>query len=425
MSNTSYSADIIRELANEGYTVQAMADKLGIDFEELFNFYAECSARDRSSFPIRLFVTKSWLEDKLKKAPISTICADTKLAPSTIRQLIKVYKLEPRKKLNEILTPEVLTALFVEQGMTDKDIAVMHKCSVGTIKQLRSKYNISYDSRIISRDITIEYFHKLFVQYGFSVKQIALMMNSSVFFVETLQNNYGSSDSPLADEIKNRKKSYVYAALIEKLFEELEPALIYELLKEKTLAEVAEMYNVIPPALKDVTTFSAEWLELVLRRMSITDVVKLYYLSLSYVQSMMKEHNITTSKVIDRIDVDLVRKLYSENGWSDEQIGKLLGFAPSAITRLRRKHSIRHTKRTSLESKLTADKFKELYIDENMTIRQIAFMYDTSDKNIASLRMAYAQNTPELLSHRATGTSDTRLKYLKKQLMFTGLVKPK
>lgn len=423
MSNPTYSTDIIRELANEGYTVQAMADKLGIEFEELFHFYAECSAKDRSSYPVRLLVTKSWLEDKLKKAPISTICADTKLSPSTVRHLIKVYKLEPRKKLNEILTAEVLTALFVEQGMTDKDIAAMHKCSVGTIKQLRAKYNISYDSRIVSRDITIEYFHKLFVQYGFSVKQIALMLNSSIFFVETLQNNYSSSDSPLAYEIKNRKKSYIYSALIEKLFAELEPALIYELLKDKTLAEVAEMYNIIPPALKDVTTFSSEWLELVLRKMSITDVVNRYHISLSYVQSLMKEHNIKTSKVIDRLDVDLVKKLYSENGWSDEQIGKLLGFAPSAITRLRRKYSIRHTKLISLESRLTSDKFKELYIDENLTIRQIAFMYDTSDKNIASLRTAYAKNAPELLSHRATGTSEARLKYLKKQLMFTGLVK--
>ena len=126
MSNVKqYTADQIREMASEGITVQAMAEKLNVDFEELFLFYADCSARDRSAFPIRLLVTKSWLEEQIKKAPISSICADTKLSPSTIRQLMKVYKLEPRKKLNEILTPEVLNALFVDQGMTDKDISVV------------------------------------------------------------------------------------------------------------------------------------------------------------------------------------------------------------------------------------------------------------------------------------------------------------
>ena len=62
-----FSASQIRELASEGLTVQAMAEKLNVDFEELFFFYADCSAKDRSAYPIRLLVTKSWLEDKIKK----------------------------------------------------------------------------------------------------------------------------------------------------------------------------------------------------------------------------------------------------------------------------------------------------------------------------------------------------------------------
>ena len=80
-----FSASQIRELASEGLTVQAMAEKLNVDFEELFFFYADCSAKDRSAYPIRLLVTKSWLEDKIKKAPISSICADTKLSICTAR----------------------------------------------------------------------------------------------------------------------------------------------------------------------------------------------------------------------------------------------------------------------------------------------------------------------------------------------------
>ncbi len=424
MSNTNrYSYEKIRELANEGYTVQAMAEKLGVDFDELFAFYAECSAKDRTAFPIRLLVTKSWLEDKIKKAPISVICADTRLSPSTVRQLIKVYKIEPKKKLNEILTPEVLNALFVEQELTDKDIASQFKCSIDTIKKLRAKYGITYESRVASKDISIELFHKLFVIYGFTTKQIALMMNSTVFFVETLQGNYISSKHPLAIEIKNRKKSYTYTSLIEKLFEELDAALIFELLKDKSLAEVAEMYNIIPPAIKGFETFSPAWVEEMLQRMSVTDIVKKYYISFSYIQTIKKERKIKVAKVEDRIDVDLVRKLYIENGWSDEQIGTMLGFAPSAITRLRTKNDIRHNKRVALEVKLTPERFVELYITENLTICQIASLFDTSDKNITAIKAAYAKNNPELATHRATGATDARIKFLKKQMMFNGLIK--
>jgi len=420
-----YTLEQIRELASEGTTVQAMAKKLNVDFDDLFVFYAECSAKDRSAFPIRLLVTKSWLEDQIKKAPISSICADTKLSPSAVRQLIKVYKLEPRKKLNEILTPEVLTALFVEQGMTDKDIAAMHKCSIDTIKHLRAKYKITFSSRIASKDISIEYFHKLFVEYGFSIKQLALMMNCSTFFVETLQDNYIASNSPLAKEIKTRRKSYTYTALIEKLFEELDPALLYELLKDKTLAEVAEMYNIIPPAIKNAETFSPAWLKAVVNRMSVSDIVQKYYISLSFVQAMMKEHNIKVSKVVERIDVDMVRKLYIKNNWSDEQIGALLGFAPSAITRLRKKHDIRHSKRLALEARLTPEKFDELYLGENLTIHQIASLFDTSVQNVTALKAVYAANNPQIASHRATGASEARFKFLKKQLMFSGLIENK
>ena len=220
-------------------------------------------------------------------------------------------------------------------------------------------------------------------------------------------------------------KLWTYTALIERLFEELDPALLYELLKDKTLAEVAEMYNIIPPAIKGVETFSPAWLEAVVNRMTVSDIVKKYHISLSFVQAMMKTHDIKASKVVERIDVGMVRKLYIENNWSDEQIGTLLGFAPSAITRLRKKHDIRHNKRLSLEARLTPEKFVELYLSENLTIYQIASLFDTSDKNVTALKAAYAQSNPQIASHRATGATEARFKFLKKQLMFSGLIETK
>ena len=168
MSNNKITRDNVLALVNKHYTVAEMAEQLGVDYDELFDFYAECSFQSRSDFPIGFLITKSWLENKMKTTPIATISIETKTSPSVIRRLAKKYGIETKPMLKDVLTPEVLYALFVEQCMSDSEIASKHNCSIETIKKLRSKYKITSEKRIDkTSEISIEFFHKLYVIYGF------------------------------------------------------------------------------------------------------------------------------------------------------------------------------------------------------------------------------------------------------------------
>ena len=65
MSNNKITRDNVLALVNKHYTVAEMAEQLGVDYDELFDFYAECSFQSRSDFPIGFLITKSWLENKM------------------------------------------------------------------------------------------------------------------------------------------------------------------------------------------------------------------------------------------------------------------------------------------------------------------------------------------------------------------------
>ena len=81
--------------------------------------------------------------------------------------------------------------------------------------------------------------------------------------------------------------------------------------------------------------------------------------------------------------------------------------------------------RLSLAARLTPEKFSELYLAENLTIVQIASLFDTTYQNVASLKAIYAKDNPQIASHRATGATDARLLFLKKNLMFSGIIQAK
>ena len=48
MSNNKITRDNVLALVNKHYTVAEMAEQLGVDYDELFDFYAECSFQSRS-----------------------------------------------------------------------------------------------------------------------------------------------------------------------------------------------------------------------------------------------------------------------------------------------------------------------------------------------------------------------------------------
>lgn len=80
-TNVSFSKEKIKALASDGMTVSAMAQELNVNEDELSAFYAKCYKEEKSSFPIRLLVTKAWLEAKLVSEPIRSNCKRSRLQP--------------------------------------------------------------------------------------------------------------------------------------------------------------------------------------------------------------------------------------------------------------------------------------------------------------------------------------------------------
>lgn len=415
-----FSIDEIRDLANRGITVSEMAKLLQVDFELLSDFYAVCSKEDRSGFPIRLLITKPWLEEKLKKLTVADICAETKTSVSVINRLCKTYGIEKKPMLKTVLSPEVMYSLFVEQRLTDKEIAARYSFSTEWIKKLRRNYGITSTTRTTPENrMTIELFHRLFVKYGFTIKQIATMLDAKNYTVLDLKAQFSSREGKLAEEIRDRKKYYAFQDLIELLFEELEPFALLEQLKRNTLAEVAEMYCVIPQPIAGIETFSKEWMELLLKqRLTIDEIMATYHVGRAFLEKLMSEHSLSEPDPEEFLDEELIRKLYCNNLWSDEEIAHSMKTATSTITSYRKAHSIKRSKRYEISQRLPLDDFKQLYLIENMTLAQIAEMYDVSNKSISSLKALYAKQEPALLEHTSGGVSKERFQYLKKRLHF-------
>lgn len=131
-----------------------------------------------------------------------------KTSPSVIRRLAKKYGIETKPMLKDVLTPEVLYALFVEQCMSDSEIASKHNCSIETIKKLRSKYKITSEKRIDkTSEISIEFFHKLYVIYGFTNKQMTDLLGIAPYQFLCLKDKFSKEDHPLSNEIKKRKSA--------------------------------------------------------------------------------------------------------------------------------------------------------------------------------------------------------------------------
>lgn len=416
----TFSIETIRELVNQGMNVREMAEYLQVDFEMLSDFYCDCSKSDRAGFPIRLLITKPWLEEKLKTLTVSDICAETKTSISVINRLCKTYGIEKKPMLKTVLSPEVMHSLFVEQRLTDKEIASRYSFSTEWVKKLRRNYGISSDTRTMPENrMSIELFHRLFVEYGFTIKHLASMLEAKNYAVIDLKAKYSEHDGQLAKEICERKKYYAFHDLIELLFEELEPVALLEQLKNSTLAEVAEMYGIIPAPIAGVTTFSKEWLEILLnQRLSLDEIMATYHVGRAFLEKLIKDNEIHEPTPEEFLDEKLIQKLYCEDMWSDEEIAQSMHVATSNVAAFRKKHKIKRSKRYEISQRLPLDDFKKLYLIENMTLVQIAEMYDVSDKTISSLKALYAKQEPTLLAHTSGGVSKERFMFLKKRLHF-------
>lgn len=423
-ANASFSKEKIKAMASEGMTVPAMAQELNVSEDELEAFYAKCYKQDKSSFPIRLLITKAWLEAKLITEPINQIAKSAGCSPTLIKNLISTYDLERKPSISKQITPEVLYTLYVEEKLSDREIARRYNCSHEYLRKLRKRYNISYDQRMDPyHDISIEYFHKLHVGYGFRINQIAKLLGCTQYQARLLRQDFAKADHPLASEIKEQVRDYSFVDLIDELLDAVEPSVLYELLKDHTLAQAAEMYGVIPPAEPGVETFSSDWLAIMLRKMQVPQIIRTYHLGKTFVRDMMKENQLTRVPVLERLDENIIRTLFIENCWDDEQIASALNTSVSSIVLFRSQKGIKRSQKQKLQTRLDIERFKQLYLEEGLTLPQIADLFDTPPSTVSALKKKYTKLEPVIATHRSRGVTPERLAYLKKQLKFEKMSK--
>lgn len=226
---------------------------------------------------------KEWLQNELKTKTLYQICRETETSFSVINRLIRIYGIERKPMLKDVLTYEVLYSLFVEQHLTDAQISQRYHCSIETVKKLRAKYNITNESRTDRLPVpSLEYFKRLYIDYGFSRAQMMKLLGYSVVQFNKLLHKYSSKDG----EIKTKRPYHAFQKLIDLMLERVSALVLYGQLEVHTLAEVAEMYEVIPKALPNIETFSPEWAEEILKHKSTEQVLREYHIGRAFFNSI-------------------------------------------------------------------------------------------------------------------------------------------
>ncbi len=415
----SYSKEDIRALVEQNCSVAQMAKDLDCDEQDLELFYIECFKENRYLYPLRVLLTPEWLKEKLQDASVLEISAYTGASPTAIHRILSSYNMST-PKIVDVLTPEVLQALYIEQQLSATEIAEQYKCSVDTVKKLVSSYKLRAADRSINKpNIDQKLFHTLYFEIAFSISQIAEMLNCSTTYIKNvLRPEMISLGGPLAEDLKSRKNSTPYKNLADELYQKVEPIVLLELLRENSFTKVAEIYGVIPKTGYEL--FTKEWLEHLLSKMNLREISQTYKISYSYVKTLKDKYNLECSGVEERLDAELVRLLYSNNWWTEKEIAQILDTSLYSVQKLLAKLGLKAKDKKPLKDRLSAEEFATLYLEEELTLQQIAEVYGTSLEKVSSLRNKYGKDNPMLLTARPRGANAQKLKIIKKSVRFKG-----
>ena len=173
------SKNQLKEYVNSGYDVPEIAEMISADEKDLLKFYIDCYIKDFRSFPLEKAITKPLLTKELENTSVLQISIKYNVSITAIQRLMRIYNLY-KPALKDILTPEVLFAHFVEQNMSEREIADKYSCSVKTVKNLKKKYGIDRKNRMEYHNLTeIDFIAKIHIEYGFSNAQIARMLRAN------------------------------------------------------------------------------------------------------------------------------------------------------------------------------------------------------------------------------------------------------
>ncbi len=418
---SNFSKDEIRQLVKSNYSVTEMANKFGTDIKEFEEFYIHCFNENRYDFPLQNLLTREWLEEKLQNnTSIISISKYTGASPTAIHRLMNKYGIK-KPKINKVLSPETLYALYIEQGLSAAAIAEKYQCSVDSVKKLACNYKLRAGERNkLTPTLEPDFFLKLYVTYGFTLTQIAEMLGCATFYLRyTLLKEMIDNGTIPEQDLRKSKTSVPYYYIINLLFDKVEPFVLFEQLHSHTITSVAEMYGIIPKTGYEL--YTKEWLQHLMMQMTLTEISDKFHTSYIYIAALKKEYGLSHIHAEDKLDEVLVNKLFIDNGWSNEEIATALDTSVYSVIQFRKKHGIKRKNNRTLKDKLPQSDFERLYLDEGLTLKQLSELYGTSTAKISELRAKYGEKNPAILTCKPRGVSEQRLKFLKKEIKFKGL----
>ena len=410
----------ITEHLKRNVSFQDISLELSIPIEQVESVCFHLCKSVPSEFKYAKYMTKEWLEEKLKDHTIFGIANITHLSYRQVQYHLGKHGLTNRRMDSEQLpTEEELRRLFLTEKLGDKKIAERYEVPIYTIKNLRYKYGIMRSERVpVDQILTLPIFRRLHIELGISMSQLAVLFGVNRSDIAQLKNDFCASDASLAAVLASHHPSRKNQKLFERMLDEIPHSELIEELKTKDLYEVAFQHNLIKGSDRNTVPFSREWFLLELQTKSPTKIANETGKSYAAISQMLDEHGIERSKRKDEINPSILRRLFLELYWSDTDIGNQFGISPFAVRRQREAEGIYIKDRMPLEQRLPVELFSKLYLVEGLSLFQIGKAFRTSPANLRALKQQYiAEGHSEFDKIRVPGVSEERFTYLQNQIV--------
>ncbi len=416
----SLTPELIRaEFVEKNGSIHEVANRLSIPISDLEAFCFSLCASDPEEFKYSLFITKEWLQDKFSKyGSLVEIANETGIHYRALYTLKQKLLPEKTRHLSKEITRDELWQMYVIEEMTDKRIAQKYDTDVASIKRLRNAYDIlSSDRTPLETKLPIELFHRMYVVSKLGLSQIATLYDTSRVTLMHLRDKYIASGHSLSQEIADTDNTGLYPRFMGDLMQLISKEDLCRELKTKTIYEIAAQYRLIAPTANSHTPLSKEWLKAELMTKSVAQIASETNMSASRLSVIIGEYDLGDSVRALHIEPNVLRELFINRCWSDETIANHLGVSQFTVRRERLKYKIFSDQRPSVEERISVEMFRYLYIEERMSLVQIATAFSVSDAKLRELRKKYvAMGHKELANRQPNRISHERLEYLYKQI---------
>jgi len=414
------TSDFIRAEFIEGHgTLLTVSEKHGIPLKGLEDYCFRLCKEQPDSFEYKLFLTEDWFSEKLPQyESLVELSNDTGIHYRTLCYFKERFFPEKRRQLAKEISYDDLWRMYVDDEMTDKEIALKYETNTANIKRLRQAYDImASDRKPLEEKLPIELFHRVYVLSKLGLGQIAMLFGSSRTSVTELRDKYASCGHPLSTDIADTNNVGAYPRFLEDILQVVSKKELCRELQTKTIYEIASHYGIIAHTANSLKPLSKEWLKAELMTKSISIIASENHKSVSWIWKLIDEYGLDRFARTNHIEEDILRELFINRCWSDATIGKHFGVSASTVKKERLGYKIFSEQRPSIEDRITVPLFRYLYIEERMSLLQIASAYNVSGAKLRALRKKYVDEGNADLAHRTSGrVTPERLEYLNKQI---------